>query len=78
MKFTLDSFGKSPLDYAIETNDKLIIEAILGGIEQMENEEKIKILRTLPLHVLVTYSAPVLANILLQYGASAPESTKFG
>ncbi len=33
VKFCLDAFGKSPLDYAIETEDKLIIDAILSGIE---------------------------------------------
>lgn len=78
VKFSLDAFGKSPLDYAIETGDKLIIETILGGIDQMETEEKIKILRTLPLNTLVEHPAPVLANILLQYGTSVPEPSKFG
>jgi hypothetical protein len=33
VKFTLDQFGKSPLDYAIATEDKLIIETILTGID---------------------------------------------
>lgn len=44
----------------------------------MENEEKIRILRTLPLNLLVEHSAPVLANILLQSGASVPIDSKFG
>ena len=33
VKFTIDAFGKSPLDYAIASKDKLIIEAVLGGID---------------------------------------------
>lgn len=44
----------------------------------MDNEEKLKILRTLPLNLLVQHPAPVLANILLQSGASIPMDTKFG
>jgi hypothetical protein len=78
VKFTIDSFGKSPLDYAIATKDKLIIETILSGIDSMENEEKVKILRTLPLNLIVEHPAPVLASILLNYGASVPAESKFG
>lgn len=78
VKFHLDQFGMSPLDYAFETQDKLIIEAVLTGIDQMENEEKLKILRTLPLNKLLQHPAAVLANILLQSGASLPIDSKFG
>ena len=78
VKFTLDAFGKSPLDYAIATKDKLIIETILNGINSMDSEEKVKILRTLPLNLIVEHPAPVLANILLSFGASIPVEAKFG
>lgn len=64
VKFMLDSFGKSPLDYAIESKDRLIIEAIMVGIFETEASERSKIMRTLPLSLLLEHPSGVLGLLL--------------
>lgn len=77
VKFIKDVFGKTPLDYAIKTADKLVIEAILKGIYESEAEEKIKIMRTIKLSLLLKHPATVLANLLGQNGVQEPEVCRF-
>lgn len=61
----LDSFGKSPLDYAIESHDRLIIDTVMNGLFNTEAVERTRIMRTLPLSVLLEHPSGVL-GVLLQ------------
>lgn len=65
VKFMLDSFGKSPLDYAIESHDRLIIDTVMNGLFNTEAVERTRIMRTLPLSVLLEHPSGVL-GVLLQ------------
>lgn len=64
INFIQDVFGKTPLDYAIDSKDKLIIEAILKGIFETKSKIRTKILRTLKLSTLLANPNSIVANIL--------------
>lgn len=63
------------MDYAIESKDKLIIEAVLRGIFETKGKEKTKLLRTLRLNTLLANTNSIVANILNNYGTSIPDVT---
>lgn len=77
INFIQDVFGKTPLDYANDSKDKLIIEAVLKGIFETKPKERTKILRTLRLSTLLANPNSIVANILQNYGAEEPEVVKF-
>lgn len=60
----LDSFGKSPLDYAIDSKDRLIIDTIMNGIFNTEAIERTRIMRTLPLSLLLEFPSGILGVLL--------------
>jgi hypothetical protein len=55
-----DIFGKSPLDYALQSGDRSSIEAVIKGLFETEYEDRETVMRELPLTVLLKYSAVYL------------------
>ena len=51
-----DVFGKTPYDYAKQTKDRLIIEAVVQGIYESEPAERERLMRTIPLSSILEHS----------------------
>ena len=60
VKFIQDVFGKTPFDYAVQTDNKVTIQAILQGILICEQKERTRIMRTLPLDTLLAHPVDIL------------------
>jgi len=73
-----DSFGKTPLHYALESKDKLVLSAVITGILNMEKEERIAAMLNLPIDLLVKEFTPDLPCLLREAGKMVPVQQVFG
>ena len=69
-------FGKTPLDYALKKKDKALLEAVIQGLFETEAEERERIMRGLPLNILLKYPAVYLPPLLREAGSSTPAESR--
>ena len=77
LKYCADIFGKTPLDYAVKSGDRVTIDIMLEGIYTSDPAERDAIMRNLPLSTLLENNVACVAPLLNEGGASRPIESKF-
>jgi len=73
--FIVDIFGKTPLHYAKESNNILMVDTIYKCIYNLKEERAINAMKLLPLYELQNTNS--LGKLLDKYGVSRPAAVKF-
>lgn len=68
-----DTFDNTPLEYALKSKDKHTLEAVIKGIFETEHKERVRIMREVPLVVLLKCTAVYMPSLLREAGVSFPD-----
>lgn len=71
-KFIIDSFGKTPLEYAIQSKDLSAVNAIYAGLNTLSADERNAILQKIPITSLIKELTPDLDKVIIEGGTSVP------